>query len=111
MWLPTPLYERAPQFWLLLGLLFMSAGTYVGFEHTLAFVHFGVGFFSVAWSFGIWVMRSKHRRGPYPVRGLHMTQAIDLERTQPIDVTVTEVFRKEAAMNAGTSARRSDSAR
>ena len=44
MWLPTPIYERIPQFWLLLGLLFMSSGTYLGFDYSLSFVYFGVGF-------------------------------------------------------------------
>ena len=33
MWIPTPIYERLPQFWLLLGLLFMaSAVMIVGFK-------------------------------------------------------------------------------
>lgn len=64
MWLPTPLYERIPQFWLLLGLLFMSSGTYLGFDYSLSFLYFGVGFICVIWSFCVFVMRSRHRSDP-----------------------------------------------
>lgn len=99
MLLPTSLYDRAPQFWLLLGLLFMTAGIYRGFGHALAFLYIGVGFFSLAWSFGIYVMRSRHRRA----RRRNTIQPLD--RTQPIDVTVTEVFRREAGL-AGPGAER-----
>lgn len=98
MWLPDPIYKRAPQFWLLIGLLFLSAGIYLGFERAIAFVYFGVGFFSIAWSFGIVAKRSNHRRGPYRVSGLHMTQTLD--KTQPLDLNVTEVFKKEAALES-----------
>ena len=61
MWLPTPIYERIPQFWLLLGLLFMSSGTYLGFEYELSFLYFGVGFVCCAWSLWIFTMRLRHR--------------------------------------------------
>ena len=64
MWLPTPIYERVPQFWLLLGLLFMTSGTYLGFDYGLSFVYFGVGFLCVIWSIGIFVMRSRNRCDP-----------------------------------------------
>ncbi len=84
MWLPTPFYERAPLFWLLLGVLFITAALWVGFDRLLAFIYFGVGCFCVAWGFGIYVMRGKHRRGPYPVRGLHMIQVLD--KTQPLNL-------------------------
>jgi hypothetical protein len=53
MWLPTPIYERVPQFWFLLGLLFMSSGTYIGFDYDLSFLYFGVGFICSFW--GLWV--------------------------------------------------------
>lgn len=71
MWLPTPIYERAPQFWLLLGLLFMSVGTYMGFDNPITFVHFGVGFFCVAWSLCTFAMRLRHRERPYAGQTLH----------------------------------------
>jgi hypothetical protein len=62
MWLPTPLYERIPQFWLLLGLLFMSSGTYLGFDYSLSFVYFGVGFACCIWSLWIFSMRLNSRK-------------------------------------------------
>lgn len=61
MWIPTPIYERIPQFWLLLGLLFMSSGTYLGFDYKLSFVYFGVGFACCIRSLWIFTMRLKHR--------------------------------------------------
>jgi len=62
MWLPTPVYERIPQFWLLLGLLFMSSGTYLGFDYSLSFVYFGVGFACCIWSLWIFSMRLSARK-------------------------------------------------
>jgi hypothetical protein len=62
MWLPTPLYERIPQFWLLLGLLFMSSGTYLGFDYSLSFVYFGVGFICCIRSLWIFSMRLTARK-------------------------------------------------
>jgi hypothetical protein len=62
MWLPTPIYERIPQFWLLLGLLFMSSGTYLGFDYQLSFLYFGVGFICCVWSLSIFAMRLRNRK-------------------------------------------------
>ena len=62
MWIPTPIYERLPQFWLLLGLLFMSSGTYLGFDYWLSFVYFGVGFACTAWSLIVFSMRLRSRQ-------------------------------------------------
>lgn len=63
MWLSTSVYKRIPQFWLLLGLLFMVTGTYVGFDHNVAFWYFGVGLLSCVWSLCIMLFRS--RAGQY----------------------------------------------
>ncbi len=62
MWLPDSIYERVPQFWLLLGLLFMSSGTYLGFDYSLSFVYFGMGFICCLWSIWIFSMRLHARR-------------------------------------------------
>jgi len=64
MWLPTPVYERIPQFWLLLGLLFMSSGTYLGFDYSLSFWYFGAGFVCCIWSLWIFSMRLTARKAP-----------------------------------------------
>lgn len=62
MWLPTPIYRRVPQFWLLLGLLFMSSGTYLGFDHALTKVYFGTGIICCVWGGWIFTMRLRNRR-------------------------------------------------
>lgn len=62
MLLPTPIYERVPQFWLLLGLLFMSSGTYLGFDYSLSFLYFGVGFVCSLWSLWIFSARAHARK-------------------------------------------------
>lgn len=61
MWVPAPVYERIPQFWLLLGLLFMASGVFLGFEYVLSFVYIGVGFACCGWSAWILVTRLRHR--------------------------------------------------
>lgn len=64
MWLPTPIYERIPQFWLLIGLLFMSSGAYLGFDFALSFLYFYTGFACSIWSVWIFVQRRQHRNDP-----------------------------------------------
>ncbi len=43
MKLVSDIFERLPQVWVLLGLLFFSGGLYLGFDYSLAFVYLGVG--------------------------------------------------------------------
>jgi len=62
MWSSTPIYERVPQFWLLLGLLFMSSGSYLSFDYSLSFLYFGVGIICAAWSMWIFSFRAVTRR-------------------------------------------------
>lgn len=62
MWLPTPLYERLPQFFFLLGLLFVAKGLYVGFSIGIAFVYFGFGLWCSAYGIGIYVVRLVRRK-------------------------------------------------
>ena len=59
MWLPTPIYERVPQFWLLLGLLFFAFGLYLGFEFDLIFIYIGIGIFCVSRS--VWVFQARYK--------------------------------------------------
>ena len=61
MWLPTPLYERVPQFWLALGLLFMVTGLYLGFEYHMAFLYVGVGAACVLWGIAVVAWRHRYR--------------------------------------------------
>jgi uncharacterized membrane protein YhhN len=43
MRLISDVFERLPQVWILLGLLFVATGLYVGFEHSVVFVYLGIG--------------------------------------------------------------------
>jgi len=63
MWLPTPLYEKAPHYWLFLGLFLMAIGTYLGFEmdRKYLYVGAGVGLACCAWSARTYWQRSFNR--------------------------------------------------
>ncbi len=62
MWLPTPIYERIPQFWFLLGLLFVSNGLYLGLDIPISFGYIAVGFICCVYGVGVAVVRFKYRR-------------------------------------------------
>jgi len=59
MWIPTPIYEKIPQFWLLLGLLFFTLGLYIGFDFELIFFYLVLGFVCLAR--GIWIHLTRLR--------------------------------------------------
>jgi hypothetical protein len=61
MWLPKTVYERVPQYWLVLGLLFMSSGTYLGFEYRLSYFYFGIGLICALWSMWAFSVRLRNR--------------------------------------------------
>jgi len=61
MWLPTPMYERIPQFWFLLGLLFIATGLLLGFEFVLTFWYMAIGIASASFGAGIFLTRLRHR--------------------------------------------------
>lgn len=61
MWLPTPVYERIPQFFFLLGLLFIANGLYLGFDFAISFAYFAVGVLSSAYGCGVFLVRKASR--------------------------------------------------
>lgn len=63
MWLPTTLYEKAPHYWLLLGLLLVVIGIYLGMEVGRFYLFLGVGsgVVSCAWSIRTYWQRSLNR--------------------------------------------------
>ncbi len=61
MWFPLPVYERLPQFWLLMGLLFMSSGAWWGFDYQASFVYFGGGLLCCLNSLRLFTMRLAYR--------------------------------------------------
>ena len=63
MWLPSPVYERAPHYWILLGLLLIITGSYLGLQGTTIYLYLGVpvGVASCAWGIRV-LMRRKIQR-------------------------------------------------
>ncbi len=61
MHLPTTLYERAPHYWIFVGMLLVVLGLYLGAELSQTFTLFGVtaGLASCAWGIFIFVRRSR----------------------------------------------------
>ena len=51
MRLVSDIFERLPQVWILLGLLFFATGLYLGFEYSLVFVYLGIGV--VCFTYGV----------------------------------------------------------
>lgn len=62
MWLPTPVYERIPQFWFLMGLLFIANGLYLGIDFAISLVYIAVGILCCAFGMGIGLIRMSHRK-------------------------------------------------
>ena len=63
MWLPTPIYERTPQLWILMAILFVVLGLYVGFAYKLTIFYLALGVFCAGRGFHIVHMRRNYRRG------------------------------------------------
>jgi len=62
MWIPSPIYERLPQFWFLLGLLFIASGLYLGFEFVLSFYYVALGGLCCVYAAAIFLMRLNYRQ-------------------------------------------------
>jgi len=63
MWLPRPVYEHLPQFWILLGLLFVANGLYIGIDFAISLASIAVGLVCCAFGVGVAVVRTRHRSG------------------------------------------------
>lgn len=68
MWIPSPLYKRIGLFWLLLAVLFMTSGAYLGFDYTFSFVYFTAGIICFLQSIRIFVMRQSNRKAPHYIQ-------------------------------------------
>ncbi|MDA0705765.1 MAG: hypothetical protein O2805_03890 [Proteobacteria bacterium] len=63
MWLPSSVYERLPQFWMLVGILLICGAVYIGFDFSLSGTYLAVGMLSVVWSGCVMVLRARRRKG------------------------------------------------
>jgi hypothetical protein len=61
MWPPKPVYERFPQIWFLLGLLFIATGLYLGFDFSWSFMYVMVGFFCCVFGIALFILRIVER--------------------------------------------------
>jgi len=61
MYLPNSLYERAPHYWLLVGLLLVILGIYLGVQVDTKFLFLGVslGALSCAWGIRVFLRRAR----------------------------------------------------
>ena len=61
MYLPNTLYERAPHYWLFVGLLLIILGVYLGLQVDTKFILLGVGLgaLSCVWGIRILVRRAR----------------------------------------------------
>ena len=90
MWLPAPIYERVPQFWLLLGLLFFAFGLYLGFEFELIFAYLGLGALCIARS--VWI---------FQVRWMHRSQSAESKREPAAPQASSETVEHETPEHSG----------
>ena len=78
MWVPKPVYDHAPSFWLLLGVLFLAGGAYLNFSDGLRAAYFVFATFCfshAAWTF---LARRRNRR---EAEARSMAEAV--ESTEP----------------------------
>jgi len=61
MWLPEGVYERVPQLWLLMGVLFITFGLYIGFAYNLIYMYLALGAICVGRSIWCFQTRRHHR--------------------------------------------------
>lgn len=76
MLLPEGIYRRIPQYWMLIGILFLVLGLFVGTTYRLFPAYLGFGILCVARS--IWIYQARwhfHKRNE-----LRMTQSIQVTR-------------------------------
>jgi hypothetical protein len=69
MWIPKPIYDHAPLFWLLLGALFLAGGIYLGFSDALRAAYFVFAVFCFAHAAWTFVARRRFRQQREPAPG------------------------------------------
>ncbi len=57
MFLPDSIYNRIPQIWILMGLMFLACGLYLGFEYQMVYAYLGMG--AVSLLRGIWIYNAR----------------------------------------------------
>lgn len=66
----SDLIERAPMVWLLLGLLIISGGLYLGFDNALSFVYMFIGGFCTVYGIVLFIFLAFEKPRTMPSRPL-----------------------------------------
>ncbi len=56
MRLTSDIFERLPQAWVLVGLLIITSGLYLGFEYSIVFVYLGIGMISLVYGLALSIL-------------------------------------------------------
>lgn len=62
MYLPDSLYERAPHYWVFVGLLLIVLGVYLGVQMSMTFLYLGVGLGLLSCAWGVRVLLRRMRK-------------------------------------------------
>lgn len=62
MWIPKPIYDHAPLFWLLLGALFLAGGIYLGLSDGLRAAYYVFAVFCFCHAVWTFVARRRFRQ-------------------------------------------------
>lgn len=62
MYLPNSLYERAPHYWLFIGMLLIIIGVYLGFQINSKFMIVGIGLGLLSCGWGVRILLRRARR-------------------------------------------------
>jgi hypothetical protein len=100
----TIVFERLPMLWLLLGLLFISGGLYLGFDYKLTFAYLIVGGFCSMYGLLLFVFLRFERPKKSPTRTLSPNFISAGEAVAMPAAKTTEDDRKAAAADAQPSA-------
>ena len=66
----SQLVERAPMLWLLIGLLIISGGLYLGFDNALSFVYMFIGGFCAVYGIVLFIFLAFEKPRTTPSRPL-----------------------------------------
>ena len=78
MWLPKLFYERAPHYWLFIGLLLIIVGMYLGFEVNRVYLYVGVGLGVGSCLWSARVLARRNPRQPAPELDDYLDQTCEL---------------------------------
>jgi len=70
MRLTAKIFERLPQVWILVGLLIIATGLYLGFDYSMTLVYLGIGMFSFVYGVALFVLQFLDGTGKSSVRPL-----------------------------------------